>query len=253
MIDREEPLNPRDLLAEYALGVLSEPEAASVRTLLAADSDARDEYQEMLRAVHLLPLVAQEQSPGSHVRDGLMARIASEPRKVRSLRPVAPRPIRRLSLLLAGTAAALVLVAGSFGFLAGSQGGAEGTLKGQLLRQSGLVESAALGTLLVSRVESSGQRMALAYAQGSSDAFVHVSGLAAPPPGKAFQAWFTRDGKVFEPAEVFSVRDGGVWLQANAPLNEYAAAGFTIEDEAGAKTPSQAPFMTLPLATAARR
>lgn len=241
------------MLAEYALGVLSETEAASVRTLLDADSDARDEYNEMLRAVHLLPLVAQEQSPGDHVREGLMERIANEPRNVRSLRPTAPLPVRRWATIFAGAAAAFVLVAGSVGFLAGKQSGSDADLADQLVRQSGLVEAAALGTLSISRGEATGQKMALAYTAGSSDAFVYVSGLPAPPAGKAFQAWFTRDGKVFEPAEVFTIRDGGVWLQARGKVSDYAAAGFTIEDEGGAKTPSQAPFMTLPLGAAARK
>ena len=253
MIDRNEPLDPRDLLAEYALGVLSETEAASVRTLLDADSDARDEYNEMLRAVHLLPLVAQEQSPGDHVREGLMERIANEPRTLRNLHPLAPTPMRPWAVLFAGAAAALVLVVGSVGYMVGARSTDDSTLTGEVARQTGLVEAAARGTLSVSRAEGGGQKMALAYAPGSSAAFVYVSGLAAPPPGKAFQAWFTHDGKTFEPAEVFTIRDGGVWLQARGKVSDYAAAGFTIEDEGGAKTPSQAPFMTLPLATAARR
>ena len=165
----------------------------------------------------------------------------------------APAPIRRWALLLAGAAAAVILVAGSARYLAGGLNGDESALRGQVARQTSLVEAAARGTLSVSRAEDGTQRMALAYAPGSADAFVYVSGLAAPPPGKAFQAWFTRDGKTFEAAEVFKIRDGGVWLKAKGQLSDYAAAGFTIEDEAGAKTPGQAPFMTLPLATAARR
>jgi hypothetical protein len=253
LIDREAPLNPRELLAEYALGVLNEAEAASVLAYLATDSEARDEYEEMVRVVRLLPLVAEEQSPGEHVRDGLMERIASEPRNVRRLHPARPAPIRRWVTSFGALAAAFALIAGSVGYFIGGRTAEENALQGQLVRQSALVEAAARGTLSVSRAEATGQRMALAYAPGASEAFVYVSGLLALPPGKAFQAWFTRDGTVFEPAEVFTLREGGVWLRANGQVNDYAAAGFTIEDEAGAKTPSQAPFMTLPLGASARK
>jgi len=252
LTEQEEPLNLRELLAEYALGVLSEAEAASVRALLATDAEARDEYDEMAGVARLLPLAAEERSPGQHVRDGLMERVASEPRVISSARTEGSTPIRRW--VLASAAAAILLVGGgaAAGYVASSDG-PDAALRGQVARQAGVVEAAARGTLSITRGEEGNQKMVLAYAPGASDAFVYVQGLAAPPKGKAYQAWFTRDGKVFEPAEVFSTQDGGVWLHADGAVSSYAAAGFTIEDEGGAKTPSQAPFITLTLASAAKR
>ena len=241
------------MLAEYVLGVLTETEAASVRAYLASDADARDEYEEMARVARLLPLAAEESAPGEHVRDGLMERIGSEPRAISGLQGVRPTPIWQW--VLASAAAAVLLVSGgvSAGYFAARGGSTESALEDQVARQANVVEAAARGTLSVTRGEQGSQKMALAFAPGSSDAFVYVQGLAAPPKGKAYQAWFTHDGRVFEPAEVFSLQDGGVWLHANDVVSGYAAVGFTIENEGGAKTPSQAPFITLSLASTARR
>jgi hypothetical protein len=74
-----------------------------------------------------------------------------------------------------------------------------------------------------------------------------VEGMPVLPAGKAYQAWFTRDGTHFEPSDVFTTRSGGVWLHTGGTVADYQAMAFTIEDAAGAKQPTQAPFVQLAL------
>ena len=96
------------------------------------------------------------------------------------------------------------------------------------------------------------QNLASTYRKSSETSSRSATNCVGPE-GKAYQAWFTRDGASFEPSTVFSTRQGGVWLPATAALDQYAAIGFTIEDDAGAKQPTQAPFAVMPLQAAARR
>ena len=50
--------HPSELLAEFALGVLSETDAARVRAYIAEDPEAMAEVEEMLRVARLLPFAA---------------------------------------------------------------------------------------------------------------------------------------------------------------------------------------------------
>ncbi len=253
MSEHDESIEPRELLAEYALGVLGEEDAAAVRALIRSDPDAAAEYEEMARVARLLPLAAEEMTPGEHVRTGLLERIQAEGRQPTSMTAAKSlTPIRRWLLPMAAAAAAVVVAVGGAGFLVGRSANDDSDLDHRFARQTTLVEAATRGTLAVTRGEDGPRKMAVAYAPGSSEAFVYVEGLSAPPAGKAFQAWFTRDGRVFEPSAVFSVHDGGVWVSAGGNVHDYAAIGFTIEDADGADAPTQAPFMTLPLGAQAR-
>src|SRR6185295_5089475 len=92
----------------------------------------------------------------------------------------------------------------------------------------------------------------LLRAPGAHDAFAWLQGLPALPAGKAYQAWFTKDGTTMEPSAVFGA-SGGIWLPAASEIEDFVAMGLTIEDDGGAKAPTQAPFMVVPFKTTARR
>ena len=80
MTDQEHPL---EYLPELALGVLAEEDAPAIRAHLAECATCRAEYETMSQAARLLPYVVEDMEPSASVRDGLMERIASEPRLLR--------------------------------------------------------------------------------------------------------------------------------------------------------------------------
>lgn len=199
----------------------------------------------MARVAAFLPMGAEDVSPSPSVKDSLLERIASEPRAL----PVGVvRPRWAWAGTVAAAAALLLAVGAFFGALlwGGDGGGAIAERREQLVR------SVAQGTASRQSVESGGMQAVLLHAPGSQEGFAWLEGLPALPAGKAYQAWFTRDGQVFEPSAVFS-EGGGVWMSAGASIEEYAAMGLTIEDDDGADVPSSAPFVVVNLRDAAKR
>ncbi|MGB4861966.1 MAG: anti-sigma factor [Tepidiformaceae bacterium] len=244
MTDQEHPL---EYLPELALGVLAEEDAPGIRAHLAECATCRAEYETMSQAARLLPYVVEDMEPSASVRDGLMERIASEPRLLR--RQNRWPAWQKLSAI---AAAAAVLVVG--GWFAGSTlgGSSDSSLKAENGRQHALVEAVAEGTARRETSEQDGVSAVLVYAPGSSEAFAWMQNLPALPSGKAFQAWFIADGSP-KPSQVFSSPEGGVWVRSPGDVASFGAFALTIEDKAGASAPTQQPFLVMTLGTAASR
>lgn len=234
--------HPLEFLPELALGVLPAVDAAPVRMHMAGCESCRAEYEDMARVVAMLPLVVSDVSPSEAVKAGLMERIGREPQ------PIVRRPQRpRLWAAVAAAAAVLIAGAGLAGFAIGQSGGNEGELQTRLRRQGTLVQAAARGTMLTSEATNGDAWASLVRAPGATWGYVWVDGLPELPSGKAYQAWFTHDGKTFEPSATFAVSKGGVWVWAGTQIENYAGLGLTIEDAAGGKTPSADPFVKIAL------
>jgi anti-sigma factor RsiW len=232
--------HPLEFLPELALGVLPSIDATPVLVHLAGCESCRAEHGEMTRVAELLPLAASDISPSAAVKSGLMERISREPRAMVSRE-------RRIGWwgAVAASAAAL-LVAGSLaGFAFGRSGNDNKStqLETELRRQTVLVQAAAKGTMQSSEAWYEGAWAAVVRAPGATWGYVWVDGLPTLPDGKVYQAWFTRDGKTFEPSATFAFSEGGVWVRADSRLDSYAGLGLTIEDAAGGKWPSEDPFV----------
>ena len=239
--------HPTDLLPELALGVLTEAEAAEIHAHLITCEPCKSEYEEMAHVARLLPLAAEDLAPSPRLKESLFERIGSEPHNLPSTRlAVAPNVIRpRPWQWYGAAAAAAVLLVGAVGFTGFAIGGASNGDDADLARQAQVVESAARGDLKVSRSSAGAAKVSVVRAPGSGQAFALVEGLPTPGEGKAYQAWFSRDGKTMEPARVFTSANGGVWLEAAGALDGYSLLAFTIEDSAGAKQPTQDPFVVV--------
>lgn len=233
------------------MGVLPEPDAGTVRAHVSACETCAAELAEMERVTRLLPFAAESAEPATGTRESLLERIAVEPRPIASA-PTARRAARWRQWVPAAAAAGVALLAlgGLIGFVAGDSGGADGP---EASLQARLLQSAALNTLRRDHLESGAMSVSFVRAPGEASGFAWVDGMPALPEGKAYQAWFTKDGEEFEPSAVFATNEGGVWLPAVDAIDQYAAIGFTIEDDGGAKQPTQAPFAVVPLQSAARR
>lgn len=235
--------HPTDYLAELALGVLPEAEAAAVRVHIGGCQACRDEFEEMVRVAAVLPLAADEMEPSPSVKEAVFERVRLESRPIALPRRGASR--RWFALAAAVAALAIIAVAAGAGYLAGANGGGNGGTN------NAYAEAAARGTLQTASGSAGQARAVVVRVPGYAEAFAWVEGLPALPPGKAYQAWFIGDGGA-EPAEVFASAEGGVRLTAARAVDRYTAIGLTIEDRAGAQTPSAAPFITVPLNRSAR-
>lgn len=236
--------HPVDLLPELALGVLPKAEAATVEAHVRDCETCSAEYEEMAGVARLLPYAVEEFGPSPGLMDGVFARIRGEapiptvpageappmPANVIPFRQRLPR--WRWVGAVAASAAALAVAGGALGFALGDeQPDAAAPL------QAAAVRAAADGTLRVARAESDGLRASVVHAPGSRSAYIQVGGLPTAPAGKAYQAWFSKDGKAFEPSELFA--DGrGAWVPAEGDLAGYAVMGVTLEDDDGATTPT---------------
>lgn len=255
MTERDD--HPLDYLAELALGVLDEGEAGRLRAHLAGCSSCSAEFGEMTRVARLLPLAAEDMAPAPMLREAVLARIGGEPRGPRPADPrpgAEPIPIRRPRwqwfAAVAASAAVLVVAGGAAGFALRTSGDST-DLERAAARQALVVSSAARGDLRVAHGEKGAVRAAFVRAPGQSEGFVLVEGLPPLPEGKAYQGWYTKDGTTFEPSGVFK-GEGGAWLPAGSALDGYTAMALTVEDESGARVPSQDPFVVVDLSKSVR-
>jgi hypothetical protein len=234
--EREHPV---DYLPELALGALPETEAAPIREHLEGCATCMADYTDMARVANFLPLAADDVAPSPAVKASLMERIARQPG------PIEPRAHRPLWPAAVAASAAILLIAGALaGFLVGRTQNDEDALRAQIAalrasgqRDSSLVQAAARGTLQTSEARQGDAWAAFVRAPGSTWGYVWVDGLPPLPAGKAYQAWFSRDGLAYEPNAVFEVSKGGVWLWTDSKLDQYQDLQLTIEDAGGAKSP----------------
>jgi hypothetical protein len=207
--------HPAEYLPHLALGNLPRARAEAVRAHVQACETCRAELDRLVRAARHLPLAA---------------------------RAPARMPPRWI-MACAAAATAIAMVVGAF--LAGRamSDGASGDAA--LDRQ--LARAAALGRLEVSTATNDGARISVVRDRESSDAFAWVEQLPVLETGRAYQAWLSPDGMSFEPSGVFTEDEGGVWLSAEKPLDNYSLLALTIEDRDGADVPSGAPFLVVRL------
>lgn len=236
--------HPLDYLAELALGVLEPEHEPGIRAHLAACETCRGEFETMMRAARALPFAVQELEPAPAVREGLMQRIASEPRALRPRRQ--PAAWQRFAAIAA--AAAVLVVAGGFAgaMLTGNDGG----LESEAARQRELVRAVARGDAGRDTAEQGPTRATLVYAPGTDSAFALIEGLPELPEGKTYKAWFIGGGTP-RPSNAFTSGRDGIWLESPGAVDSFSAFALTIEDDADAKAPGQQPFVVVELGSSA--
>jgi hypothetical protein len=238
--------HPVEFLPELALGVLAEDDAPGIREHIASCESCRAEYEVMVRAARLLPYAVEEVEPATEVREGLMERIAAEPRLLRA-RGVRPS-WQRFTAIAAGVA--VLLAAGGVAGALLWRGNDNAGLEDEVGHQRELVQAVAQGTAARDTAEQGGTKATLVYAPGTDSAFAWLEGMPPLPEGKAYQAWFIA-ADAPKPSNVFSSTSGGVWLDSPGSVRDFSAFALTIEDKDGATAPSQQPFVVVALNTAA--
>ena len=237
--------HPVDLLPELALGVLGDDEASPLRAHLKTCESCATEFGLMDQAARFLPYAAEETDARPGMREGLMERIASEPRR---LQPRTARPAWQRFTAIAAAAAVLIAAGGVAGLAFG--GGGDSSLEQEASRQRTLVRAVADGDARRDTAEIGDLRATLVYAPGAESAFARMEGLPSLPEGKAYQAWFIADGPAL-PSDVFRSAEEGVWLSSPDAVARFSAFAVTIEDEGGVKVSKEEPVLVLPLGQSA--
>jgi len=231
--------HPVDLLPELALGVLDAEEAVRVEDHLEECEECAAEFAEIRHVAGLMERAARgtEGAAEDLESEGEEAPVEKKRRGAGTIAAWASA---------VAVAVALTMIAGGFVGYAFRDANPSGTER-DAQRQGNLVQAFAEGTVAVSQLQAGGLSAKLLRAPGQSEGFAWVSGMPSLTAGKVYQAWFTKDGKSFEPSDTFTTNHGGVWLAAAGSLDSYSALAFTIEDSAGAAQPTQAPFAVVNL------
>ena len=215
-----------DLTPAYALDALDPHEREAYERHLAGCADCRDELASFQRVATALAYAPEAPAPPAALRGRILEAARAERPNVVPLR-------QRLFVPVAAAAAVAACAALALGLWGAS-------ISGDLNRERSASRDAKEALALVAgadrRVDLEGADGVLAVTPGGRAAIVFDS-LAAPPEGKAYEAWVITDGRA-APAGVF--RGRSVVLARSVPSG--ATVAVTLEPAAGVDQPTTTPF-----------
>lgn len=247
-----------ELVAAHALGVLPADEQPRVEAFIAADPEARREY-DALRPVANLVGLAAEAPPDPERAARMKARLMASVRGLQEARsaPAAARPSRPvvwISTLAA--AAALVFALGSaMKNVDLSSNLADANRRATTLQQELTAERAAVqrdARILADLSAPDAKRYAVAYGAvitRRSHAYLAFDALPALPRDRVYQAWtLARGAHAVAPSITFTPNASGTTL---VPLPEDAtgltAIALSVEPRGGSRAPTTKPAFVQPL------
>ena len=227
-----------DNVAAYALGVLPPAEAAAVESHLQTCKQCRAEYEYLRPAVTAVAYSAEactdEKSGGVAASPLLKARIM---RRVRT-EAAAARPTRLRfgpGYVVAAACLAIAILAAFTAFSLNRR-------LNQELAQSAL-QSQTIADL--TSPQSAHYRFASGEVVTHSDRlYLTMHGLAAPPPGRVYQAWTLAKGSTrVAPSSTFVPANGGTAvLRLPQSATNVVAVAVSVEPEGGSQQPTTKPI-----------
>lgn len=186
-----------DLTAAYALDALDPAEAEAYEAHLGQCEECREQLAELNEAAGALAFGAVAPAPPAHLRTAILTAAAAERTNVVPLRP------RRWTPRVLAVAAAAACVAVGFGISALTSGGT------RIVSAAVVIAPDRSGTL-------------------------QVSGLAAAPRGKTYEAWIIPSGDAPRPAGLFT----GHNVALNGKLPPHSTVAVTLEPAGGVSAPT---------------
>jgi anti-sigma-K factor RskA len=220
-------------LAAYMLGALEEDENAALEGHLDECQRCRDELLWLQPAIDVLPESVIQLEPPPGLRARLLAEIRSDAAELEAAaEPQRPRLRRRglggffLRPAVALTCVALVgAVVGGYALRGGGE--ETGTTTTQTIAQGGTVQA------MLERNGDSGT--------------LELTGLKQAPPGRVYQAWVQKGGRI-EPSSLFDVRrDGSANTAIPHQLSGADMVMVSLEPQGGSKQPTSSPIVTVSL------
>ena len=250
-------MDPRieELLPFYALDALTEEEKQLVESYLAEHPEARTEVQDLQSGASALPYSVSPVEPPRHVKEALMARVASDAQaRERSARRVESPPARRgihfedFFRVLSFGAATIAIV---WAFLLSAQvtrlQSEISALNQQVAAQSqsidelvqNLSQSDVITVSLNSTEEQPRALGQLIANPTDKSAVVVISGLPPLEPGKTYQVWLIGGAPVS--AGLLSVDENGqsvLIITSEEAIGSFNSLGISIEPEGGSEQPT---------------
>jgi anti-sigma factor RsiW len=228
----------REEIGAYLLGALTDLERQAFERHVAVCAECRDELERLRPAADALPRSVEQVEPPPGLKTSLMEVVESEARERAGAPAARKRAARRIRLpSLAGFRPVLVAAALALGLVVGfgvaQLGGDEDARTVAATVDEGRLPDAS-GSLRI-------------QGDGEDGAILSVHGM--PPPGgdRVYQAWVQRDGTVV-PQPTFEVgADGGGAVAVPDDLSDAEAILVTREARGGARAPSEAPLIQVPL------
>jgi anti-sigma-K factor RskA len=244
-----------DDLALYALGELSDTQAAEFHEHIAECASCRREYQAMQDDFALLAMSVTGPTPPAKSRERLLGAIAAEPR-MRQPRMVASRP-RWWSLAPVFGAAVLAAFAillwiensdlrDNLNAAQKQNSGAQHDLDDARELVSTLTAADTVKMTLTAAQTKAQPQGRVFYRKQTGTLMFFASNLAPAPQKKAYELWLIpANGSSPLPAGVFKPdAKGAAMSSARFPENTDAKSfAITIEDEAGSPTATSPPVM----------
>jgi anti-sigma-K factor RskA len=247
-----------ELVAAHALGVLPPDEQPRVTAFIAADPEARREY-DALRPVADLVGLAAEAPPDPARAARMKARLMTSVRGLQATRS-APTPARSMRPMVwisaLAAAAALVFALGSaMKNVDLSANLADANRRAAALQQEVTAERAAVrrdARILADLSAPDAKRYAVAYGAvitRRSHVYLAFDALPALPRGRVYQAWtLARGANAVAPSITFTPNADGTTL---VPLPEDAtgltAIALSVEPAGGSRAPTTKPAFIQPL------
>ena len=205
-----ESLNVHELTAAYALDALDVDEARAYEAHLAGCERCRAELASLGDAASGLAWAVESPAPPARLRAAILAQAAAERENV------VPLPVSRSRLFRATAAVAAVAACAAVAF-------------------------GVWAAVLASRQTREAATWAVVVAGGR--ATVSVSGLAAAPQGKTYEAWVIPAKGAPQPAGLFSGGPRTV-VHLTRPVPAGATIAATVERAGGVSAPTTTPLFT---------
>jgi anti-sigma-K factor RskA len=227
----------------FALGSLDPERVDDFKAHLKTCKRCQEELRWLAPAVRALPEAVEPQTPPPGIKTRLMAEVRADA-EAEERRAKAEERRERAATRggfagwldglhvggltwkpLAGLALVILVVAGGVGYAVG-QGGGPGAHTTEALQKGGIV----------AKVVQEGEKGEL-----------RLTGVEQLPQGKVLEAWVEREGEVEPVPALFAPDKAGNASTMIESLKGVSAVLVTREPEGGSKTPSEEPFVTVPL------
>ena len=253
-------MDPRieELLPFYALDALTEEEKQLVEAYLAEHPEARTEVQDLQSGASALPYSVSPVEPPRHVKEALMARVASDAQaRERSSRRIESPPARRsirfediFRVLSLGAATVAIVWAFILNAQVARLQSEISALNEQVAAQSQSIDELVQNLpqtdqsdVITVSLESTGEQPRalgqLIANPNDKSAVVVISGLPPLEPGKTYQVWLIGDAPVS--AGLLTVDENGqsvLIITSEESIGSFESLGISIEPEGGSEQPT---------------
>jgi anti-sigma-K factor RskA len=231
----------------FALGSLDHDQVDDFKEHLRTCKRCQEELRWLAPAVRALPEAVEPRTPPPALKVRLMAEVRAdaeaEERRVKAEERQERAAARggfsawlgglRVGSLtwkpLAGLALVILVVAGGIGYVVGNGGGSSSNIHTWELK-----------------AEENGGIAAKVVREGDKGE-IRLANVKQLPQGKVLEAWVEREGKVEPVPALFAPDRAGNASTMIENLEGVSVVMVTREPEGGSKTPSEEPFVTVPL------